>query len=312
MSPRNENTEPADPARRLGLLWGDRHHSARRGKHELNLAKIVAAGIALADESGVTALSMRKVAERLGVGTMSLYTYVPGKEDLVEVMIDTVYAEIAAGGDLGAAEDATGSGGPSTAPQATGGIGSAAGPRAGAVAESDDPSAGSRPSGADAIAASGAPLWWRRSAAVAWDSFRAHVAHAWLVRVPTGRVVLGPGAAAKYERELSALDGIGLSDVEMDSVVALLGGHVTASARRVVDAEQERRASGLTEQQWWTANAPLLAAFADPRRFPTAARVGTAAGSEHGSAYAADGGFGFGLARILDGVSLLIDANGGG
>src|SRR5690606_28977713 len=69
-----------------------------RGRRDLNLAKIVAAGIALADEAGVAALSMRKVADRLGVGTMSLYTYVPGKDDLVEVMIDTVYAEIAESG----------------------------------------------------------------------------------------------------------------------------------------------------------------------------------------------------------------------
>lgn len=270
MSGRNENTEPTDPARRLGLLWGDRHHSARRGKHELNLARIVAAGMALADESGVAALSMRKVAERLGVGTMSLYTYVPGKDDLVEVMIDTVYAEIALG-----AEDAA------------------------ANAEGVVP-------GSDAE-----PPWRRRLAAVARDSFAAHVRHAWLVRVPTDRVVLGPGAAAKYERELAAVDGVGLTDVEMDGVVALVGGHVVASARRVVEAAGSRRASGMTEEQWWRANAPLLAAFADARRFPTAARVGSAAGAEHGAAYAADGGFGFGLARILDGVSLLVDAHGG-
>lgn len=304
MSPRNEHTQPTDPARRLGLLWGDRHHAARRGKHELNLARIVAAGIDLADESGVTALSMRKVAERLGVGTMSLYTYVPGKDDLVEVMIDTVYAEIAAG--AGRAADPAGA-------AASRGVGSEA-DSAGAVASRDVGSVtgAAVAAGGDRPGPAGAPRWWGRSAAVAWDSFRAHIAHAWLVRVPTGRVVLGPGAAAKYERELAALDGIGLSDVEMDSVVALLSGHVVASARRVVDAERERHASGLTEEQWWRANAPLLAAFADPGRYPTAARVGSAAGSEHGAAYAADGGFGFGLARILDGVSLLVDANGGG
>lgn len=138
------------------------------------------------------------------------------------------------------------------------------------------------------------------------------MAHAWLLRLPTGRAVLGPGAAAKYERELAAIDGSGLSDVEMDEVVALIGGHVVSSAGRVVEAAESLRDSGMTEEQWWRAHAPLLAAFADRERFPTAARVGAAAGRDHGAAYAPDGGFAFGLARILDGVALLIDARGAG
>ena len=37
---------------------------------------------------------MRNVAERLGVGTMSLYTHVPGKTDLIDLMFDTAYGEL--------------------------------------------------------------------------------------------------------------------------------------------------------------------------------------------------------------------------
>jgi AcrR family transcriptional regulator len=48
----------------------------------------------IADREGVEALSMRHVAERLGVGTMSLYTHVPGKMELVELMFDTAYGEL--------------------------------------------------------------------------------------------------------------------------------------------------------------------------------------------------------------------------
>ncbi len=55
----------------------------------------MAAAIELADAEGLGALSMRRVAERLGVGTMSLYTYVPGKAELLDVMLDTVLAEVA-------------------------------------------------------------------------------------------------------------------------------------------------------------------------------------------------------------------------
>jgi AcrR family transcriptional regulator len=54
---------------------------------------VVRAAIDLADAEGLDALSMRRVAERLGIGTMSLYTYVPGKGELLDLMLDTVYAE---------------------------------------------------------------------------------------------------------------------------------------------------------------------------------------------------------------------------
>ena len=55
---------------------------------------MVDAGVAIADADGLDALSMRKVASRLGVGAMSLYTYVPGRSELMELMIDPVYAEL--------------------------------------------------------------------------------------------------------------------------------------------------------------------------------------------------------------------------
>jgi len=63
---------------------------------------VAAAAIAIADADGLAALSMRRVAERLGVKAMSLYTYVPGKAELIDLMFDSVLAEVAAddgGGD---------------------------------------------------------------------------------------------------------------------------------------------------------------------------------------------------------------------
>ena len=54
---------------------------------------IVEAAIGLADEDGLEALSMRRVADRLGVGAMSLYTYVQGKSELVELMVDVALGE---------------------------------------------------------------------------------------------------------------------------------------------------------------------------------------------------------------------------
>ena len=60
----------------------------------LDRARIVAAAIALADEGGLEAVSLRKVAARLGAGPMRLYGYISAKEELFDLMVDEVHAEI--------------------------------------------------------------------------------------------------------------------------------------------------------------------------------------------------------------------------
>jgi AcrR family transcriptional regulator len=85
-----------DPARSMALLWGTQKPPTRGPKPGLSVERIVRAAIELADGSGLAALTMRRVADRLGVGAMSLYTYVPGKAELLDVMLDTVLGELAA------------------------------------------------------------------------------------------------------------------------------------------------------------------------------------------------------------------------
>ena len=87
--------------RRLALLWDPPAPATRGRKPRLTLDDVVRAGIAVAQEGGLDALSMRRVATELGVGAMSLYTYVPGRTELVDLMIDRAYAEL----DLPAAGD---------------------------------------------------------------------------------------------------------------------------------------------------------------------------------------------------------------
>jgi AcrR family transcriptional regulator len=55
--------------------------------------RIVESAVALADTEGVDAVSMRRVASELGVGTMSLYRYVETKDDLLDLMTDQVMGE---------------------------------------------------------------------------------------------------------------------------------------------------------------------------------------------------------------------------
>ncbi|NUS27123.1 TetR/AcrR family transcriptional regulator [Streptomyces sp. NBC_00028] len=60
----------------------------------LDRERIVAAAVALADEGGLEAVSLRKVAARLNAGPMRLYGFIATKEELFDLMVDEVQAEI--------------------------------------------------------------------------------------------------------------------------------------------------------------------------------------------------------------------------
>jgi AcrR family transcriptional regulator len=60
----------------------------------LDRERIVAAAIALADEGGLEAVSLRKVAARLHAGPMRLYGYIATKDELLDLMVDQVHAEM--------------------------------------------------------------------------------------------------------------------------------------------------------------------------------------------------------------------------
>jgi AcrR family transcriptional regulator len=55
---------------------------------------VLQAALALAARDGIESLTMRKLADELGVGAMSLYYYVPNKEQLLDGMVDIVFSEI--------------------------------------------------------------------------------------------------------------------------------------------------------------------------------------------------------------------------
>lgn len=82
-----------DPQRSMELLWGVQKQTARGPKPGITLEQIVLTAISIADQQGLAQVSMRKIAEQLQVGTMSLYTYVPSKAELFDLMLDRTYAE---------------------------------------------------------------------------------------------------------------------------------------------------------------------------------------------------------------------------
>lgn len=63
-------------------------------RQQLTRERVVAAAIELADRDGIESISMRRLAQELGVEAMSLYTHVRNKEDLFDGMVDAVISEI--------------------------------------------------------------------------------------------------------------------------------------------------------------------------------------------------------------------------
>ena len=249
---------PADPpasagsaARTVALLWGDHGRAGRSG---LSVRAIVGAAVELADAAGLDALSMRAVAGRLGVGTMSLYTHVPGRAELVELMVDSVLGEL-----YDSPDDVLGDGD-----------------------------------------------WRDALRELARRNWALYVRHPWVLQRTSTRPVLGPHTTLKYEAELRPLDGLGLSDVEMDQVLALVLTHVEGTARARAAFASTQESTGETDEQWWLAVAPVLERLIDPGRFPVGSRVGQAAAAEYGAASSPEQSFVFGLERILDGVAALV------
>jgi AcrR family transcriptional regulator len=250
----------------MQLLWGEASgdngdarggpQAPRRGpRPRLTVREIARAAIAVVDGKGLSALSMRRLADDLGVTAMSLYTYVPGKAELLDVMLDTVYGETARPEDV--------------------------------------------PGG-----------WRERLRLIARENWALYHRHPWMLQVATSRPVLGPNLIAKYDYELRAVDGLGLTDVEMDMTVATLGDFVHGAARAAIAKAQADKVTGRSEDEWWAAVAPLLEKVFDAERHPTATRVGAAAGEEFQSASAPERTFEFGLERLLDGFAVLIDSRG--
>ncbi len=74
---------------------------SRRPRPGLTRERVVAAGLALADEAGTEGLTMRRLGDRLGVEAMSLYKHVANKEALLDGMVDAVFSEIDVPDDVG-------------------------------------------------------------------------------------------------------------------------------------------------------------------------------------------------------------------
>jgi AcrR family transcriptional regulator len=85
----------------LRLLWRAGAGTRRGPRPGLSVDAVVDAGVAIADTAGLDAVTMRRVADQLGVAPMTLYTYVPGKAELLELMLDAVLLDMPRTGTTG-------------------------------------------------------------------------------------------------------------------------------------------------------------------------------------------------------------------
>ena len=238
-------------------LWGGRAQPTRGPKPALSLDVIADAGIAIADAEGLAAVSMQRVAADLGYTKMSLYRYLPGKAELIALMVER-------------------------------GMG--------------DPPA---PAGAG---------WrellteWTRQLMVSF------LRHPWSLAATVGARPLGPRELSWMESALTVLADTPLTGAErLDAMVVLVGharmlaeqgaGEAASSAG---EAGHDGGAAGPDSAEARLGSAIAVVMRQHGERFPhlATAMAEAAAAGEQGQA------FDFGLARILDGLAVLIEAAG--
>ena len=87
-APASPESTALDLQKRSELLWEAPPRPSRGSKPTMSREDIVQAAISVADQSGLAALTMAAVAERVGFTTMALYRYFPNKEALIDASVD--------------------------------------------------------------------------------------------------------------------------------------------------------------------------------------------------------------------------------
>ncbi|HMS74963.1 TetR/AcrR family transcriptional regulator [Gordonia sp. (in: high G+C Gram-positive bacteria)] len=199
----------------IDLLWRKEAPQLRRGRPpKYTTDQIVSTAITVADEKGAE-FTVRDVAAAVGIPVMSLYSYVDGREQLIALMVDQVYLDMAY-------TDIT------------------------SIGPGDD--------------------WQTMLSAVVADNLALFAEHPWLTDLAVIHAVAGPGALAKYERELTAVESLPFSDIAKDAVLTL-----------ALDFARTRSHTAATTAYEHAAQLPeKLAELGAAERFPIAARMVTA------------------------------------
>lgn len=150
------------------------------------------------------------------------------------------------------------------------------------------------------------PANWRDNIRFVAQGLRQfYLDHPWTLQVGTHRPVLGPNTLYAYEAILSAVDGLGLDELEMDMSVTMIANYVYGAVRDAARARMVKDQTGMSDEEWWYRIAPFLETL-DFTPFPVASRVGPIVGELYGLGDP-HRAFAFGLERLLDGLGVLIE-----
>lgn len=147
-----------------------------------------------------------------------------------------------------------------------------------------------------------------------WDML---LAHPWRLDIRPGHDTMGPGLVGKYELELQAVDGIGLTDVDMDLAISLVTTHASSAAAWYLGVRRTAGDRSMSADEWWEQTSeewhervgPALAMAMGPATYPLASRVGEAASLAYEGADP-EALFRFGLERIIAGLAELVEHGG--
>lgn len=272
------STEHVDETAATRSIWERMALSPPVHRPVLTHALIAEAALRIADADGLEAVSMRRLATELGVSSMTCYRYVSGKDDVIELMLDTVR------GGMLLDED-------ELAEPAEPGESAALAEPAGAAAGS----AGFAGSAAD----SG---HWRRVLRASAMRFRGVILmHPWMTDLP-GRILFAPTPAflAVAEQNLAAFDGLGLTAAQITDITGAVTAYTRAGTHDEVTRERLRAPEGWTSQRdAKDANTDRLAwllANGDYPRYERSLHEGAPRHDEQAR-------FEFGLDCLLDGIA---------
>jgi AcrR family transcriptional regulator len=261
----NEQRADRDPKRTMELLWRVVEPLRPGPKPTLDVDQVLTAAIAVADKAGLSAVTMRAVAERLGKSTMSVYTYIPSRPDLLDLMYDHVLGEL--------------------------------------------PTSYRTDNG------------WRSALETATsDQWTFYDRHPWVLDVNLARPALGPNSLAVFETHATILADTGLSAVEVTRAAGAIHVFVQNAIRAIHEAQRANTTSGLTDDEWWAIQLPLMNTVTEradwQARYPTLTRLESERAfdqpkrsTEDNTSYLerdAIDTFRFGLNCLLDGLAATI------
>ncbi|NVI89466.1 TetR/AcrR family transcriptional regulator [Actinomadura sp. BRA 177] len=251
-----EHGDGRDLGRSLKLLWGDTTRPPRGRPPALSLDRVITAAVEVADElartEGLDALSMRSIATRLGVGTMSLYRYVPGKSELLDLMLDHVIG----------------------------------------VPDEDEDAEGG---------------WREIFAAEAHRHWRLCLDHPWYPFVDQSRPLLGPNAMRGLDVLIAKLRPIGVDDRTLLMMISTQSDYVEGVARRYINEIRAEARTGVSNEEFWSAQEPTIVTALNSGDFPTMADL-----ADNTFDFSYEQVFEFGLTRLHDGFATFIDARQAG